>query len=60
MSMSGLKKIVNHISIDNKMILSASFCCFHGKSILESLDRRNFDNARAICNLHSRNNFALV
>ena len=40
MSMSGLKKIVNHISIDNKMISSASFCCFHGKSILESLDRQ--------------------
>ena len=33
---------------------------FHGKSILESLDRRNFDNARAICNLHSRYKFALA
>ena len=32
----------------------------HEKSMTESRDIRNFDSARAICNLHSYYNFALV
>ena len=32
----------------------------HEKNIAESQDRRNFESVRAICNLHSCYNFALV
>ena len=32
----------------------------HGKSITESKNRQNFDNAHPICNLHLCYNFALV